>query len=94
VPLLPNEVIDKVSNEKFSTASKKFVSDPEQLISRLSFSHLMEIAPIDDPFERFFYEFECMKGTWSVQELRRQIGTNLSFTQAEFASGTQAESAS
>ena len=79
VPLLSNEVVDKVSNEKFSTASKKFVSDPEQLISRLSFSHLMEIAPIDDPFERFFYEFECMKGTWSVQELRRQIGTNLYF---------------
>ena len=76
---LPDEVIDEVSNEKFSTASKKFVSDPEQLISRLSFSHLMEIAPIDDPFERFFYEFECMRGTWSVQELRRQIGTNLYF---------------
>lgn len=34
---------------------------------------------LDDPFERFFYEFECMKGTWSVKELRRQIGTNLYF---------------
>ncbi len=32
---------------------------------------------IDDPFERFFYEFECIKGTWSVRELRRQITTNL-----------------
>ena len=32
---------------------------------------------IEDPFERFFYEFESIKGTWSVRELRRQIATNL-----------------
>ena len=79
MPLLHDGETEMGSNEKFSTASKNFISDPEQLISRLSFSHLMEIAPIDDPFERFFYEFECIKGTWSVQELRRQIGTNLYF---------------
>ena len=59
--------------------SHKFETDPDILISRLSFSHIREIMKIDDPFERFFYEFECMKGIWSVQELRRQIGTNLYF---------------
>ena len=32
---------------------------------------------IDDAFERFFYETECMKCNWSVRELRRQIKTNL-----------------
>ena len=32
---------------------------------------------LDDPFEQFFYEFECIKGTWIVRELRRQIVTNL-----------------
>ncbi len=32
---------------------------------------------IEEPLERFFYEFECIKGTWSVRELRRQISTNL-----------------
>lgn len=32
---------------------------------------------IEDPFERFFYEFECIKGSWSVRELRRQISTKL-----------------
>ena len=32
---------------------------------------------LDDPFERFFYELECIKGTWSVRELRRQIDTKL-----------------
>lgn len=62
-----------------STASNKFETDPAVLISRLSFSHIREIMKLDDPFERFFYEFECMRGTWSVQELRRQIGSNLYF---------------
>ena len=61
------------------TSSAKFETHPETLISNLSFSHIMEIVPIDDPFERFFYEYECIKGAWSVQELRRQINTNLYF---------------
>ena len=59
------------------TVSRKFQMDPEFLITRLSFSHLKEIMAIDDPFERFFYELECIKGTWSVRELRRQIDTKL-----------------
>ena len=33
----------------------------------------------DDPLARFFYETECIKGVWSVRELRRQIATNLYF---------------
>ena len=63
--------------QKCSTVSSKFTTPSEILISRLSFSHIREIMTIDDPFERFFYEFECIKGTWSVRELRRQITTNL-----------------
>ena len=46
-----------------ATASHKFETPPEMLISRLSFSHIREIMSIDDPLERFFYEFECIKGT-------------------------------
>lgn len=60
-----------------STESNQFVTDPEILISNLSFSHLREIIVIKDPFERFFYETECMKCNWNVRELRRQIKTNL-----------------
>lgn len=47
------------------------------LISRLSYSHIREIMAIDDPLARYFYEQECIKCTWSVRELRRQISTNL-----------------
>lgn len=60
-----------------STTSHKFETPPEVLINKLSFSHIREIMTLEDPFERFFYEFECIKGTWSVRELRRQISTNL-----------------
>ena len=60
-----------------STASRKFETPPELLISRLSFSHIREIMVLDDPLERFFYELECIKGTWGVRELRRQIDTKL-----------------
>lgn len=60
-----------------ATVSHKFQTSPELMISRLSFSHLREIMTLDDPLARFFYEQECIKCTWSVRELRRQISTNL-----------------
>ena len=65
--------------QKSPTLSDKFTTNPETLVSRLSFSHIVEILPMEDPFERFFYEFECMRCGWSVKELRRQIATTLYF---------------
>jgi predicted nuclease of restriction endonuclease-like (RecB) superfamily len=47
----------------------------EKLIRRLSFTHFTLLLPIDDPIKRQFYELECIKGTWSVRELNRQIKT-------------------
>lgn len=44
-----------------------------QLIRRLSFSHLAELIKLSDDTERRFYEIECIRGNWSVRELRRQI---------------------
>jgi predicted nuclease of restriction endonuclease-like (RecB) superfamily len=48
---------------------------PERLINRLSFSHLTLLLPIADPLKRTFYEIECIKGNWSVSELKRQINS-------------------
>lgn len=59
------------------TVNHKFEMNPEILVNKLSFSHFRELITIDDPFERYFYELECIKGTWSVKELHRQISTNL-----------------
>ena len=60
-----------------ATASHLFVTSGKTLISALSYSHIREILTIDDPLARYFYEQECIKCTWSVRELRRQINTNL-----------------
>ena len=68
---------DNQSVEKYATVSREFISSPVDVISRLSFSHIRELLTIDDPLVRYFYEQECMRCTWSVRELRRQIGTNL-----------------
>ena len=65
--------------KKNPTASEKFVTAADRLISQLSFSHIVEIMTVDDPLARFFYETECMKCCWNVKELRRQIATNLYF---------------
>lgn len=45
----------------------------ELLLKRLSYTHLVQLMPIDDPLKRSFYEVECIKGTWSVSALKRQI---------------------
>lgn len=48
---------------------------PTELIEKLSFSHLAELIAIDDETKRAFYEIECLRGNWSVRELKRQIGS-------------------
>lgn len=46
-----------------------------KIMKRLSFSHLSELIEVADPLKRVFYEMECIKGNWSVRELRRQINS-------------------
>jgi len=46
-----------------------------ELIQKLSFSHFAELITIYDETKRNFYEIECMRGNWSVRELKRQIGS-------------------
>ena len=71
-----------VSNAQYpakicASVMHQFTSSAEAIISRLSFTHLREIMSIDDALVRYFYEQECMRCSWSVRDLRRQIGTNL-----------------
>ena len=74
-----SKLADSKTNAICATASHKLQTSPEMIVSRLSFSHLREIMSVDDPLARYFYEQECIKCTWSVRELRRQISTNLYF---------------
>lgn len=76
IPLMDKST-DAQTNTICATVSHKFQTPPEMIVSRLSFSHIREIMSVDDPLARYFYEQECIKCTWSVRELRRQISTNL-----------------
>ena len=69
----------KREDEICDSVNHKFITPPEILLTHLSFTHIREILSITDPMERFFYELECIKGTWSVRELHRQIDTKLYF---------------
>lgn len=67
------------SSQISPTLSDNFITPAAELVSKLSFSHIVEILTIDNPLARFFYETECIRCCWSVKELRRQISTNLYF---------------
>ena len=73
---LPYTLPQPAPSSEQSTVSQ-YQTPANILVSHLSFSHIRELTTVEDPLVRFFYETECIKGTWSVRELRRQISTNL-----------------
>jgi len=60
--------------EKRGTPSP--VSETE-LITKLAFSHLVELLTLDSNDKRDFYATQCISGGWSVRELKRQIASLL-----------------
>ncbi len=58
-----------------NSSTEELQVPPDKLISRLSYTHLVQMLPIQDPFKRAFYEIEAIKGNWSTEELKRQIGS-------------------
>lgn len=48
-----------------------------ELLLDLSWTHMIELLGLDDPWKRAFYENECLKGGWSVRQLQRQIASLL-----------------
>lgn len=59
------------------SARPDFAVPVAALVQKLTFSHFVELLRVDDPLQRAFYEIECVKGGWSVRELKRQIGSLL-----------------
>lgn len=47
----------------------------DMLLQRLSYTHIEQLVFIEEEIKRAFYEIECLKGNWSVRELKRQIGS-------------------
>jgi predicted nuclease of restriction endonuclease-like (RecB) superfamily len=73
---LPASVFGPESiRESVTPESQNVHSASPQLILRLSFTHLSELIQLPDETQRRFYEVECIRGSWSVRELRRQIAS-------------------
>lgn len=57
--------------------SVEILVPPDKLFNKLSYSHLVLLLPMKDSLERAFYAIECINGSWSSRELKRQIDSNL-----------------
>ena len=60
---------------KVRTASAQLTIPPEKLLGCLTYSHFELLISVEDAIKRTFYEIECMRGNWSVRELKRQIAS-------------------
>ncbi len=60
-----------------SADDQDFGVSPGLLVNRLSFTHIVELTRESDTLKRAFYEIQAIKGNWSVEELKRQMGSLL-----------------
>jgi predicted nuclease of restriction endonuclease-like (RecB) superfamily len=63
------------STEKRDSETPESSLPGTELISKLSFTHFVELLKCEDDTKRAFYENECIRGNWSVRELKRQINS-------------------
>jgi len=71
--LLPASGLSVQAEQQIPPGAKQ-VASGKPLVLSLSFSQFAELIAIGDPLKRAFYEIECVRGNWSVRELKRQIG--------------------
>jgi len=86
-PLVTNFHDQLITNDLTKSSPLVAISDRNQphmptplaaeRIMGLSWTHIIELVRIDDPWKRAFYENECLKGGWSKRQLQRQIATLL-----------------
>jgi predicted nuclease of restriction endonuclease-like (RecB) superfamily len=67
----------KLENGSRTTEEEQHFIAPELLLTRLSFTHFVELLNIEDPLKRVFYEIESIKNNWGARELGRAINTLL-----------------
>lgn len=86
--LVPQNILGSLTQEFKNEPSNVILGSPtqesktpklrvptEKILTKLSYTHLVELIKIEDDLKRTFYEIECIKGTWSVRELKRQINS-------------------
>ena len=76
-PQICQSPVDLFAKQSQSQSDSSPSPLPPQEILRLSWTHIIELLAVDDPWKRAFYENECIKGNSSVRQLQRQIGSLL-----------------
>jgi len=71
--LLPKQIAGAPGKVRSLTAQSSAAS--RQLAQQLAYTHLEQLVALADPAARAFYEAECIRGGWSVRELKRQIAS-------------------
>lgn len=55
----------------------QWATDPNLIINRLSFSHIIELLKADSALKRAFYEGQALQNNWSVRDLQRAMNSML-----------------
>jgi predicted nuclease of restriction endonuclease-like (RecB) superfamily len=71
------ESVDTSSSQIFQSPTGKSKKDIDELINKLSFTHIIELLKADGQLKRSFYEMEAIKNSWSVRELQRAMNSML-----------------
>jgi predicted nuclease of restriction endonuclease-like (RecB) superfamily len=66
---------EPVNSIKMGAVSPHSETKGYSLMERLSYSHIELLVEIEDETKRLFYEVACIRGNWSVRELKRQINS-------------------
>lgn len=70
-----SQIVENQSSTIVRSPTAQFGASPLLVVERLSYTHLELLASLEDALKRAFYEIECIKGGWSVRELKRQIAS-------------------
>jgi predicted nuclease of restriction endonuclease-like (RecB) superfamily len=74
--LVPISEKTRLAKERIvESATPQWATSRKLLLERLSFTHFVELLQIGDPFKRSFYEQACIRGNWTVRELKHQIAS-------------------
>jgi predicted nuclease of restriction endonuclease-like (RecB) superfamily len=75
--IILSTVLIKLDEVNTITRNQELSFEPELLLTRLSFSHFVELLNAETPLKRAFYEVQAIKNNWSARELGRAMNTLL-----------------
>jgi predicted nuclease of restriction endonuclease-like (RecB) superfamily len=79
VLIQPMASVELKNSKSRKDTTEAYPIPPEMLLTRLTFSHFIELFQVEDDLQRLFYEVEAIKNSWSIKELGRAVNSSLAF---------------